>query len=132
MRYAVANILYRLRFPHGWVRATDFRPHFDGHLLNVCTIIPGGLDDSATEAILAYRLRQSYRWMRLLRVLLRKGDRVQYCLGTTKPLKQYLKAWSSWGDFASGIEPRDIVEYWRIERQTTEDVASVDPPTADF
>lgn len=115
MRYAIANFLYRLRFPHGWLRGTDFRPHFDGYLLNACTIIPAGLESGDVELVLKRRLRQSYRWMRVLRFLLRRGDRVQYCLGTTKPLKQYMKAWSSWDDLAEGVEPRDVAEYWRGE-----------------
>ena len=113
MRYAVANLLYRLRFPRGWLRGTDFRPAFDGYLLNACTPIPAGLEGSAVETILIQRLRQSFRWMRLLRFFLRRGDRVQYCIGTLVPRQQYLKAWSSWEDLAQGIEPRDVSEYWQ-------------------
>ncbi|MDB5335166.1 MAG: hypothetical protein JWN70_785 [Planctomycetaceae bacterium] len=113
MRYWVANLMYRLRFPRGWLRGEDFRPHFDGYLLNACTPIPVGLEAAAVESILARRLQQSFRWMRLLRFVLRRGDRVQYCLGTLTPRRQYLKAWSSWEDLAEGIPPRDIAEYWR-------------------
>lgn len=112
MRYAIANILYRIRFPSGFITATDFRPHFDGHLLNACTPIPAGLDAASTEAVLARRLRQLFRWMRLLRCLLRSGDRVQYCLGTAKPMHQNLTAWSSSADLASGVPPRDVAQYW--------------------
>ncbi len=113
MRYVIANILYHIRFPSGFLTATDFRPHFDGHLLNVCTLIPSGLDASSMEAILTRRLRQSFRWMRLIRFLLRSGDRIQYCLGTLEPHHQYMKAWSSRQDLATGVPPRDVAEYWR-------------------
>ena len=117
MRYALANAFYRLRFPSGWLSGTDFRPHFDGYLINACTRIPTGLEDVGIEAALMRRLNQSYRWMRLLRYFLRRGDRVQYCLGTTNPRRQYLKAWSSWEDLANGVAPRDVVEYWHSEAQ---------------
>jgi hypothetical protein len=116
MRYAIANLLYRLRFPSGWLSATDFRPHFEGHLLNACTLIPAGLDAEAVEAALSRRLRGSFRWMRLLRFLLRSGDKVQYCLGTQEPRRQYMKAWSSRDDLAAGIPPRDVAEYWRANK----------------
>src|SRR5947207_13486797 len=106
MRYALANLLYRLRFPSGFLTATDFRPHFEGRLLNACTMIPAGLDPKAVEVELSRRLRRSFRWMRLLRFLLRRGDRVQYCLGTREPRQQYMKAWSSWDDLATGVPPR--------------------------
>src|SRR2546430_15920888 len=112
MRYAIANLLYRLRFPSGFITATDFRPHFDGHLLNVCTLIPTDLTGDAIEAALSRRLQQSFQWMRVLRFLLRRGDRIQYCLGTHEPRQQYLKAWSSRDDLAAGAAPRNIVEYW--------------------
>jgi hypothetical protein len=120
MRYVLADILYRLRFLKGWLQGADFRPHFDGYLLNACTIIQAGLDDAAVEQVLRSRLLQSYQWMRRLRFLLRRGDRVQYCLGTLRPRRQYLKAWSSWEDLANGIEPRNVVEYWRPETRHTE------------
>jgi hypothetical protein len=113
MRYAIANFLFRTRFPTGFLTATDFRPHFDGHLINACTGIPAGLDSVRIEAILSRRLKQSFRWMRLLRFLLRPGDKVQYCLGTLEPRHQYMKAWSSWDDLADGVQPRDVTEYWR-------------------
>lgn len=115
MRYTVANILFRLRFPRGWIQDIDFRPHFDGHLLNVVYPIPHGLDEADIEARLSKGLRQSYRWMRRLRCILRQGDRVQYCLGTLHPRRQYLKACSTWEDLANGVAPRDVVEYWRQE-----------------
>ncbi len=117
MRYVVAHFLFRLRFPRGWLRGTDFQPHFDGHVLNAVILIPTGLDDAATEAALFRRLRQAFHWMRRLRFLLRRGDRVQYCLGTVNPRQQYLKAWSSWDDLANGVEPRNVVEYWRDRPQ---------------
>ena len=113
VRYAIINLLYRLRFPSGWVRATDFRPHFPGHLLNACTLIPAGLEADSLDAVLSHRLRQSFRWMRVLRFLLRRGDKVQYCIGTIEPRRQYLKAWSSREDLAAGVPPRDVAEYWR-------------------
>jgi hypothetical protein len=115
MRYAIANFLYRLRFPSGWLSATDFRPHFEGHLLNACTLIPAGLTAEAVEEALSRRLRQSFRWMRLLRFLLRSGDKVQYCLGTLAPRHQYMKAWSSREVLAAGAAPRDVAEYWRTK-----------------
>jgi hypothetical protein len=114
MRYAVANLLYRLRFPSGWLSATDFRPHFEGHLLNACTLIPADLEPEAIQQALSRRLQQSFRWMRLLRFLLRRGDKVQYCLGTLEPRHQYMKAWSSRDDLAAGVPPRDVAEYWRV------------------
>lgn len=114
MRYAIANLLYRLRFPSGSLSATDFRPHFDGHLLNACTSIPAGLRADAIEEALSRRLRESFRWMRLLRFLLRSGDKVQYCLGTLAPPRQYMKAWSSREGLAAGVPPKDVAEYWRV------------------
>jgi hypothetical protein len=63
--------------------------------------------------MLLRRLQQSFRWMRLLRFLLRRGDKVQYCLGTVEPRLQYMKAWSSRDDLAAGLPPRDVAEYWR-------------------
>jgi hypothetical protein len=113
MRYALVNVLYRVRFPTGFITATDFRPTFDGHLLNVCTYIPAGLNASDTEAILVNRLRSSSRWMRMLRGLVRPGDKVQFCLGTKRPLRQYMKAWASRDDLSAGVAPRDVAEYWR-------------------
>src|SRR5262245_49393929 len=94
MRYALVNLLYKLRVPSGFVTSTDFRPHFEGHLLNVCTIIPVGLNPDRIEAALASKLRQSFTWMCKLRFLLRDGDKVQFCLGTLNPRQQYLVAWS--------------------------------------
>jgi hypothetical protein len=115
MRYAIANVLYRLRFPSGGITATDFRPHLQGYLLNAVTLIPTGLKDpQAVEAELFRRLRQSFRWMRLLRFLLRDGDRVQYCLGTSQPHQQYMKAWSSRDDLVTNFPPRDVANYWGI------------------
>jgi hypothetical protein len=114
MRHAIANLLFRLRFPSGSISATDFRPHFEGHLLNAFTPIPAGLDADGTKAALSHGLQKSFRWMRLLRFLLRRGDKVQYCLGTLQPPQQYLKAWSSREDLVAGLPPRDITEYWRI------------------
>jgi hypothetical protein len=115
MRYAIANILYRLRFPSGGINATDFRPHFEGYLLNATTLIPAGLKEpQAVEAALSRRLRQSFRWMRLLRFLLRDGDKVQYCLGTSQPRQQYMKAWSSRDDLAANVPPRDVANYWGV------------------
>jgi hypothetical protein len=119
MRYVVANLLYRLRFPSGWLRGEDFRPHFDGRLINAVAVIPTGLDETAIETALSLRLKQSYYWMRKLRFLLRKGDRVQFCLGTKEPRQQYLKAWSSWEDLAKGVEPRGVTEYWRDQTRCT-------------
>jgi hypothetical protein len=113
MRYALLNLLYRLRFPSGFITATDFRPHFDGHLINTCTMIPSHLDPASVEDALIRRLRQSFMWVRLFRFLLRPGDRVQYCLGTREPRQQYMKAWSSHDDLSAGIPPRDVTEYWR-------------------
>ena len=112
MRYAVANLLFRLRFPSGSLAGCDFRPHFDGHLLNATVCIPAGLDAPTTEAVLARRLRQSFQWVRFLRVLLRPGDRVQFCLGTLRPRQQYLKAWSTRGDLTAGTPPHGITHYW--------------------
>jgi len=113
MRYAIANVFYRLRFPSGRISATDFRPHFQGHLLNATTLIPAGLTEpQAVEAALARRLRQSFRWMRVLRFLLRNGDRVQYCLGTSRPRQQYMTAWSSRDDLVANVPPRDVANYW--------------------
>jgi hypothetical protein len=51
--------------------------------------------------------------MRLLRFLLRAGDKVQYCLGTVKPRQQFMVAWSSSDDLAAGVPPRNVAEYWR-------------------
>jgi hypothetical protein len=115
MRYAIADLLYRLRFPSGGISATDFCPHFHGSLLNATTLIPADLSDpQALEAELSRRLRQSFRWMRLLRFLLRDGDRVQYCLGTSHSRQQYMKAWSSRDDLAANIPPRDVANYWDV------------------
>ena len=111
MRYVIANLLYRLRFPSGWIQATDFRPHFEGYLLNVYTLIRPGLDEAAVEAALSSRLQASFRWMRLLRFLMRRNDKVQYCLGTRNPLQQYINAWSSREDLSAGIPPRDVQRY---------------------
>jgi hypothetical protein len=126
MRYVLADLLYRLRFPGGGLRGVDFRPNFDGYLLNAVTLIPAGLDDAAVEQALTQRLSQSYWWMRCLRFLLSRGDRVQYCLGTKRPRQQYLKAWSSWDDLARGYPPRNVVEYWRPETGSTEPHAGSD------
>jgi hypothetical protein len=114
LRYALANLLYRLRFPSGSLTATDFRPHSDGFLLNAPIVIPAQLKPEAVDATLSRRLEQSFRWMCLLRFLLRDGDKVQFCLGTAKPLQQYMKAWSSRDDLAANIPPRDIAKYWGI------------------
>ena len=113
MRYMIARFLWRIRFPSGNLTATDFRPHFDGHWLNAIVLIPAGLDPPAVEQALTRRLRQAYGWMRVVRFLLRSGDRIQYCLGTRVPMQQYMKAWSSRDDLSSGVPPRDVAEYWR-------------------
>ena len=113
MRYAIARILWRVRFPSGNLTATDFRPDFDGHLLNAVVLISAGMDTPAIEQALSRRLRQAYRWMRCIRFLVRSGDRVQYILGTRVPQQQYLKAWSSRDDLSATIPPRDVIENWR-------------------
>lgn len=107
------NLIFRLRFPSGHVTATDFRPNVDGHLLNACAYIPAGLDAERVETALSRKLQLAFTWMRRLRFLMRPGDKVQYCLGTRKPRRQYMKAVSSRDDLAAGVPPTAIAEYWR-------------------
>ena len=114
-RYAIANLLYRTRFPSGCLSATDFRPDFDGYLLNACVILPVGLNPRAVEEASFRRLEQTCRWMRTLRFLLRPGDRVQFCIGTRRPPTQTLKAWCSRADLAAGVLPRDVTSYFRAD-----------------
>lgn len=120
MRYLLLNALFRIRFPNGFITVVNFRPHFDGNLINACALVRAEHDPAMLEEILSRRLHQCFVWMRLIRVLLGPGDRVQCCLGTFTPRRQYLKAWSSRSDLVACVPPRTVtgVEAMRYNKDT--------------
>lgn len=93
MRYTIARLLYRLRFPTGGLSICDFRSHFDGYAVNTYVIIaPRGIPDD-TRAIAYKRWAQMVRWLRLLRPLFADGDKIQMVVGFHSPPTQLLKGW---------------------------------------
>ena len=95
MRYAIARILYRFRFVHGDLRQCDFRPHFDGRLINAHVAIRPQATFEETRDLAYRRWVQMVNWVRLLRWLFGHGDRVQMVVGFRDPMRQLLKGWVS-------------------------------------
>jgi hypothetical protein len=113
MRYAIANILFRLRFPSGGLTACDFRPHWDGFALNAFAPVPSNLSGQELHDAVYRRLAQIIAWLKLLRPLVASGDRVQLIVGQREPQCQLFKGWVSRQDLASKhTVARDGWEYW--------------------
>jgi hypothetical protein len=93
MRYKLARILFRLRFPSGNLRECDFRPHLPGYIINLSLPILPQQTAEQTRA-LAYRAWGAlFRHAQRLRVLFKPEDCVQLIVGTIKPPRQILKGW---------------------------------------
>jgi hypothetical protein len=93
MRYSIARLLYRLRFPTGGLSICDFRPHFDGYAVNTHVVIAPQRIPSDTRAVAYKRLVQMVRGLRVLHLFFADGDRIQMVVGFRNPPTQLLKGW---------------------------------------
>jgi hypothetical protein len=93
MRYSIARFVYRLRFAHGDLRQCDFRPHFDGHLVNAHVTIKPQATAEQTRELAYHRWIQMIKWLGVLRWLFGPGDRIQMVVGLRRPPRQLLKGW---------------------------------------
>ncbi len=107
MRYAVAKILYRIRFPRGDLSECDMRPEHQAFLVNAYSTIKPQHSSSANRDLAYKRWNQMVRWVQRISWLFAECDRIQFAVGFRNPPRQLLKGWTS-VDRILGIDPRKL------------------------
>ncbi len=94
--YALAKNMIPIREPSSeeepeWdsfgIKATDFRPHWDGHLVNVFSTITPQKDIAQTERFAVSCARQLADWVVSHRSKFAPGDRFQIIIGWPKSIR---------------------------------------------
>lgn len=88
---------FRARFPEGGLERCDFRPHFDGYVVNAwCAMLPLHGEAQTREAALAL-LTEIAAWLRANAATFGVGDRLQLIVGFPESVKhagrQIFKCW---------------------------------------
>lgn len=78
----------------------DFRPHFDGDLVNICTCIEPQVDLPATERLVEECASKIARWIRLNKQIFGAEDRFQIVVGWPRSIcetgRQIIKDGGDW------------------------------------
>jgi hypothetical protein len=88
---------FRRRFPDGGLKRCDFRPHFDGFLINAWSAMLPRQNELATREAAFALLTDISAWLREFAGVFEVGDRLQLIVGFPESVKrtgrQIFKCW---------------------------------------
>lgn len=97
MKFEDAAQAFRARFPDGGMKRCDFRPHFDGYMVNAHSMILPAQDEAATREAALALLADIASWLQAYSSTFEPGDRLQLIVGFPESVKdsnrQILKCW---------------------------------------
>ena len=113
MWYQLANALFRMRFAPSRLQWCDFRPHWNGYLVNAGAFVPSELDGQALHDAVYGRVGGLFQWVVKHRRLFANGDRLQILVWDQGSGTTWFRAWVPQAELSLPHPTlHDGYEYW--------------------
>jgi hypothetical protein len=91
MSFEDAASAFRACFPDGGLERCDFRPHFDGYVVNAYSAMPPKRDVAATRAAALALLADIASWLQVYPWAFGDGDKLQLVVGFPEWVKRHTR-----------------------------------------